>query len=99
HARCLGIRLAGDAIEELDKNGNRITGETLLILMNAHHEDVPFALPARNGGTRWVKILDTSSEASLGIQDMFKGGKIFILKERSMAVFAKRRRAVRKRSS
>ncbi|MFQ5780258.1 MAG: glycogen debranching protein GlgX [Nitrospiria bacterium] len=87
YVRCLGIRLAGDTIEEVDEKGHRITGETLLILMNAHHEDVPFALPAHHRATRWVKILDTSYEESLGLQRTLRGGKIFTLKGRSMAVF------------
>ena len=41
-SRCFGLRLAGDAIEELDDRGNRIIDDTLLILLNAHHEAVPF---------------------------------------------------------
>src|SRR5256886_2284442 len=38
--RSFGLRLAGDAIEEVDGRGNRVADDTLLILLNAHHETV-----------------------------------------------------------
>jgi len=38
HTHCLGLRLASDAIEEADSRGNRMVDDTLLILLNAHHE-------------------------------------------------------------
>jgi isoamylase len=43
--RCLGMLLSGNAIEETNERGELITGDTLLILLNAHSEKVPFALP------------------------------------------------------
>src|SRR6185369_9804373 len=44
--RCFVLRLAGDAIEELDDRGNRLVGDTILIVLNAHYEPLPFVLPA-----------------------------------------------------
>ena len=35
------------------------SGDTLLILLNAHHEAVPFALPSIGPKTAWVRVLDT----------------------------------------
>ncbi len=90
HVRSLGIRLAGDAMEELDEKGNHITGETLLILMNSHHENVSFILPENHRPTRWVEILDTSFEVPPGLQATLRGGETFTLKGRSMAVFVNR---------
>jgi glycogen operon protein len=52
-ARCIGLRLAGDGIEEVDARGERITDDTLLVLLNAHHEALPFILPAHRPGVRW----------------------------------------------
>ena len=43
--RCLGVRLNGDAIDEVDERGERIVGDTLLILLNAGEDAVPFSLP------------------------------------------------------
>ena len=43
--KCLGVRLAGDLIGDVDEHGEPIVGDTLLILLNAHHEPIPFTLP------------------------------------------------------
>ena len=45
--RTLGMLLDGDGILERDAHGEPITGDTLLILLNAGVEDVLFTLPAR----------------------------------------------------
>jgi isoamylase len=57
--RFLGVRLAGDAIDEVDERGNRITGDTLLILLNAYHETISFVLPTHRPDLRWKLLLDT----------------------------------------
>ena len=48
--KCLGVRLAGDLIDDVDERGEPIVGETLLILLNAHWEPIPFTLPATQRG-------------------------------------------------
>jgi glycogen operon protein len=60
-ARCLGMRLAGDIIGEVDERGEPIRGDTLLILLNAHHEPIPFSLPATRDQNPWELLLDTAS--------------------------------------
>ena len=54
--RCLGVRLAGDVIDEVDERGERIVGDTLLMLFNADKDAVPFVLPddrrSKSGGRR-----------------------------------------------
>ena len=57
--RCVGERLAGDAIEATDEHGRRIVDDTLLILLNAHYESVPFVLPVHRPEQRWELVLDT----------------------------------------
>jgi isoamylase len=59
-ARCLGLRLAGDAIEEMDPRGLRIVGDTLMILFNSGEEDVEFLLPPVRRRQRWHRIVDTA---------------------------------------
>ncbi len=85
--RCFGLRLAGDAIEELDDRGNRIVDDTLLILLNAHHEAVPFTLPAHRRKVRWRVVLDTY-EPNLDQKKprFMRGGENYDLKDRSLAV-------------
>jgi glycogen operon protein len=57
HGRCLGVLLDGRAQE----TGIRRVGDdsTLLIVVNAHTDIVPFILPGAAGGSRWIKLLDT----------------------------------------
>jgi glycogen operon protein len=84
--RCFGLRLAGDAIEELDERGNRIVGDTLLILLNAHYEPLPFVLPAHRPRLRWELLLDTREATPRGAEQVRRGGEIFDLEGRSFAL-------------
>jgi isoamylase len=85
-ARCLGLRLAGDAIEELDARGNRIVDDTLLILLNAHHESVNFVLAAHRRKVRWQVVFDTSEEKIKRRQRLIHGGNEYPLEARSMVL-------------
>jgi isoamylase len=62
HVRALGVMLVGDAITELGARGERVRDDTLLILLNAHDADLPFALPAKKGYS-WELVLDTDGGA------------------------------------
>ncbi|HKY07771.1 MAG TPA: glycogen debranching protein GlgX, partial [Candidatus Binatia bacterium] len=84
--RCFGLRLAGDAIEELDERGNRIVDDTLLILLNAYHEPLPFTLPAHRRKVRWEVEFDTYASRVDGRKRLMRGGEVYDLKDRSLAV-------------
>src|SRR5262249_6766762 len=58
-SRCLGLRLDGDANDEMDDAGKPIKGETFLVLFNADRASVSFALPADETGRGWEVVLDT----------------------------------------
>lgn len=57
--RAFGMRLAGDAIDELAPSGEIMQDDTLLMLMNQDSRPVSFTLPSNNGGTSWRVMLDT----------------------------------------
>src|SRR5207249_1271301 len=59
HTRCLGLRLSGDGIDEVDAQGQPIVDDTLLVMLNAHHEPVAFVPPAHRARVRWEPVLDT----------------------------------------
>jgi glycogen operon protein len=61
HARCLGMGLMGDQIDEADEHGRRIIGDSFLILFNADHQTVSFLLGGRARGLNWELLVDTSS--------------------------------------
>jgi glycogen operon protein len=85
--RSLALRLAGDAIEETDEKGRRLMDDTLLILLNAHHESLDFTLPAHKRGVRWQSVLDTSWDHGHRQQVIvLKGGERYPLSARTIAV-------------
>jgi isoamylase len=95
--RSLGIRLAGDLIDELNELGDRIVGDTLLLLFNAHHESIQYALPSLPVGFVWDHILDTS-EARTDPHAMRRGVR-FELKGRSTAMLKIAKRAEPRRET
>ena len=58
--RCLGFRLDGHMTDEVDERGRAIEGTTLLILLNAHHNSLPFKLPETQIEECWQPIIDTA---------------------------------------
>jgi glycogen operon protein len=82
--RCLGVLWAGDVIDDVDETGQRIEGDTLLILLNAHHEPIPFQIPSHDHGARWELILDTTLVSTEG--RTFAPEEKYNLRERSLAV-------------
>ncbi len=58
-ARCLGLFLAGQGLEEFDEKGRMIGDVDFLWLLNAHHEEIPFVLP-KSRVLGWQVALDTS---------------------------------------
>jgi glycogen operon protein len=85
HVKCLGVRLAGDAIGELDEQGTPIIGDSLLYLLNAAPDAVPFTLSSFVVRPRWQCVLDTFDERRVG--HVFDGGAWYPLAEHSLAVF------------
>jgi glycogen operon protein len=77
--------LGGDAIPSLDEYGNRILGDSLLILMNAHHEPVVYTLPEGDFGSDWYLMLDTAHPEQPPSDTAHVG--TYELKERALAVF------------
>jgi len=92
YVRCLGLRLAGDAMEQTDSKGRPLLDDTFLLLLNAHHEPLPFTLPAHRRGVRWQPVLDTVAT----IHDkkrvtLLKGGECYDLETRSLVLLRLRK--------
>jgi isoamylase len=58
--RCLGVRFDGDGIQEVDERGERLVGDTIVLLLNAHADPVPFKLPGYTSKARWQVLFDTA---------------------------------------
>ena len=84
YSQCLGVRFPGDLIGDVNERGEPITGDSIVLLVNAHHETIPFTLPTREGGSGWERLIDTADPVSDPIN--YPGGKQYDLKGRSMVV-------------
>ena len=88
YARCLGVRLAGDLIGDMDRLGEPIIGDTILLLLNAHYEAIPFTLPPIQAGQQWERLLDTVDVP--GEPLLLGGEQPYALQGRSMVVLRTR---------
>lgn len=59
YAQCVGMLLDGEMVGEFNDRGQSITGETVLVLVNASDVDIDFKLPTVSDATHWVNELDT----------------------------------------
>jgi glycogen operon protein len=100
HTRCFGLRLAGDAIDEVDTQGHPIRDDTLLILLNAHHQRIPFVVPAHQRGVRWQTLLDTREpDGRVRRPRLLKAGASYELEARSLAMLRLTRKDVGRRAT
>ncbi|MEA3212379.1 MAG: isoamylase [Chthoniobacter sp.] len=60
--RCLAMLLSGDTLDVRNTQGEPVRDDTFLLLFNAHHESVKFALPGKEN-VKWELLLDTRDEA------------------------------------
>jgi isoamylase len=74
YARSLGVYLNGAAIPHPNARGDPVTDDDFYIMVNAHHEPLPFALPSAEWGRTWLREFDTAigwpeTEETLGPGD------------------------------
>ncbi|MHB9119631.1 MAG: glycogen debranching protein GlgX, partial [Burkholderiales bacterium] len=89
-ARCLGVYQAGSALKERDDHGNPIKDQDFLLLLNAHHEEIPFIMPAFSDTAPWQVLLDTSFASGLESDGYFTPGKHYPLHGRSLALLSRK---------
>ncbi len=83
--RSLGVLMVGDAIDEMDERGQPVTGDTLLILLNANPDLLPFSLPKTTADKSWLRILDTME--CRAAEKRFPGGARYPLQGRTLVLF------------
>ena len=88
--KCLGFRLDGSLIGDVDERGQPIVGDTILILLNAHWEPIDFVMPEHKPERYWELLLDTSDDQRES--STHEWPKPYHLKDRSVAVFRLRDR-------
>ncbi|MHA6795252.1 glycogen debranching protein GlgX [Pseudonocardia bannensis] len=59
--KCVTAFLNGDAIDDVDPRGERVTDDSFLLCFNAHWEDIEVTLPGKEYGSRWAIVVDTAA--------------------------------------
>ncbi len=72
----------------MTERGEPIVGDTILMLLNAHHEPIPFTLPRCQTCQCWERLLDTADDRLNG--QAFDEQHAYPLQGRSVAVFRTR---------
>ena len=87
--RTLGMRLNGEAIDEANERGERVVGDTLLVIFNAGSAAEPFVLPEA-GTSRWWETLIDTADSWIPARRLREGDR-YELQARSMAVLRLKR--------
>jgi glycogen operon protein len=96
HARCLGIYLAGSAIDDVGRRGRPIVDDDFLVLFNAHADTVPFTVPAL-AGLPWSLVIDTAEPDGQPEPRSVAAGEALSLQGRSLMVLQRPLPAVTRR--
>jgi isoamylase len=92
-AHSIALRLAGDAIEEVDDHGAHIIDDTLLIMMSAEARPISFTLPAHRNDVEWELVVDTKFQTGRPVKSVaLRGRAEYGMEARSLALFKLRKR-------
>ena len=80
--RCIGVFLAGEIPDDVDKNGNPLVDDSLIILVNSHHDSVQFKMSESKA--RWKVEFDTGSTIPTSSEKTVSSGEIIEVSGRSM---------------
>jgi isoamylase len=92
-ARCLGLFLSGEGLDERDRQGRPVTDNSFLLLLNAHSDAIPFRLPTIGSGSEWLLQVDTHRDRFPGRDERLSAGTEFALQARSLALLMQVARA------
>jgi glycogen operon protein len=90
-AKSLGVFLNGEGIASPGPRGERVTDDSFCLLFNAHHEPLPFTLPARDWGRRWVPVLETTEALPRETDRVYEAGQPVPVEARSLVVLRRGR--------
>jgi glycogen operon protein len=78
-------------MDEYNERGERIKDDMLLLILNAHWEDIPFTLPGKDDEPDWDLLVQTANPISNSSGDTqptsYKCGAVYNLEARSLTLF------------
>jgi len=87
-ARCLGVYLAGDRLDETDARGHPVVDEDFIVLFNAHDGPISFTLPPFDG-FGWIVLVDTARDGGVMPEGTFHSEPAYALEGRSLVLLEK----------
>ncbi len=90
-ARCLGVYLSGAELDETDERGRPVRDDDFLLLINAHHDQIAFKLPAYGRQDSWFCLLDTAYARGLSGDGRFTVGSEYPLQGRTLVLLMRPR--------
>jgi isoamylase len=93
-ARCLGMYLAGQVLDEEDSCGRRLADENFLVLLNADGSDIDFVLPDFSATAGWELILDTASGSDQQISPFIAAGEGCTVSAHSLMLLVQRTKGI-----
>lgn len=89
HCRHLAVRIEGELMNEINELGEKVTGKTHLLMMNAHDHPIEFTVPELEENEFWKPVIDTSVD-QVEHTYLCDGGR-YELKPRSMVILRLRK--------
>jgi glycogen operon protein len=91
HARAIALLLSGEAgLIHLTERGEPESDDTFLLLVNASHEDVAFALPAPEPIEDWQLLVNTAVDPGFGFEERLDPGTSFTVSARALVLLVRR---------
>jgi glycogen operon protein len=84
--RCLGMRISGRTLDDVDRFGEPLLDDSFLLCLNPHHEDIQFYIPPCSTKCNWELILDTRNPESTGRRGI-RPGEPYEMLEHSAVLF------------
>jgi glycogen operon protein len=84
--RCFGVQLSGETLEDVNERGQPVEDDTLLLLLNPHHEPIDFYLPNSHPDRKWGLMVDTHRPELEEGESAYDGGTALRLEPRSVAL-------------
>ncbi len=87
--KCIGMLIAAPPAAPAAEAQDSGARDTVLVILNAHHEPIPFALPHPPGMGQWRRVIDTTGPVTDS-----ESGDGFTITARALAVFTTQAAAV-----
>jgi glycogen operon protein len=65
-AKSFAVFLNGEALQDVDAEGQRLQDDSFLLVFNAHDEPLPLTLPPPEFGDRWTAVINTAAGDEAG---------------------------------